>query len=155
MIERGGRVVLKRFEKINKVFIMPHIEQHICKNAIVNTDESKIYRGALNGRIRKTVNHNQGQYTNGNDTTNRIEGVFSHFKRMINGVHVFVTEGHIQKYADMFCFRRNTMNLGEYDRISVLLAGMNGTRIMYNEVSCHGNTGTNIRLPYSRKRYSC
>lgn len=153
MIERGGKLVLKRFEKINRANIQSLIDLHIDKQAIVNTDESPIYKGALNGRTRQMVNHKAGIYGIGDITTNRIEGVFSHFKRMINGVHIFVTSGHIQKYADMFCFRRDTMNMLEFDRMELLLNSMNDTRIMYNQVSCHGDTGTNIRLPYSCKGY--
>jgi len=56
MIQRSGKVVLKKFRKINKSCIfVSHIEQHISQKTIVNT--RSIYKGALNGRERCTVNH--------------------------------------------------------------------------------------------------
>ena len=133
MIQRSGKVVLKKFEKINKACIAPHIEQHITQKAIVNTDESPIYKGALNGRERRIVNHSAKQYVFEDNTTNRIECIFAHLKRMINGVHIFLSAKHIQKYANMFCFRMNTRCLDEYERISALLSDTANTRLQYKQ----------------------
>jgi transposase-like protein len=121
MTQRSGKVFLKKFEKINKACITPHIEQHISPRAIVNTD-SPIYKGALNERTCRIVNHSAKQYVFEDNTTNRIEGMFSHLKRMINCIHIFLSAKHLQKYANMFCFRMNTRDMDEYSRISVLLS---------------------------------
>ncbi len=133
MIQRSGKVVLKKFRKINKSCIAPHIEQHISQKAIVNTDESAIYKGALNGRERRIVNHSARQYVFEDDTTNRIECIFSHLKRMINGIHIFLSAKHLQKYANMFCFRMNTRDMDEYTRISALLSDIDNTRLLYKQ----------------------
>ena len=134
ILERRGQVVMKKFDKVCKADISPHIEQHITKDAIVNTDESAIYKGALNGRERRQVNHSIRNFANNEDTTNRIEGMFSHLKRMINGVHIWVSKFHIQSYCDMFCFRMNTRTLDEYERINVLLSNINNSRVMWKQV---------------------
>lgn len=134
MLERKGQVVLKKFDKACKRDISPHIEQHIAKDAIVNTDESSIYKGALNGRERRQVNHSVHNYVNNEDTTNRIEGMFSHLKRMVNGIHFWISKAHIQSYCNMFCFRMNTRTLDEYQRINVLLDNTDNTRVMWKQI---------------------
>lgn len=153
MLERGGKVVLRQYEGKQYKHLEPLIEHHIAKDAIVNTDESPLYKGGINGRQHNKVNHNKGIYGIGNITTNRIEGMFSQLKRMILGVHVFVTRGHFKRYADMFSFRMDTRDLTEYQRLDLLVAQMANTRIMYDEISCHGNPGTKKWFPnYGSKR---
>lgn len=134
MIERGGTLIMKKFDKMNKLNLQPIIDLYVSADAIVNTDESTIYKGALSGRERRIVNHSKGIYSYDDVTTNRIEGVFSHFKRMVNGIHHFLSKFHIQKYANMFCFRWNTRKMDEHSRIDLLMSNIGNTRIMYKEV---------------------
>ncbi len=105
MQQRKGDIALKRINKANKSNIKPIIDEIIDQNAEIHTDESPIYKFLPN---RKYVNHSQGQYVHEDVTTNRIEGAFSHFKRVINGTYHWISKKHIQKYADMFSFRWNT-----------------------------------------------
>jgi len=151
IIERGGKVVLQPFEGKQYKDLSHIIEQHIDKDAIVNTDESPLYKGGINGREHKQVNHSKGIYGKGNVTTNSAEGMFSNLKRMILGTHVFITKGHAKKYFDMFGFRFDTRDCSEFQRLYILMSKINGTRIMYDNVSLHGNTGTNRWYPHYGK----
>jgi len=153
MLERGGKVILRQYDGKQYKYMEPVIEHHIAKDATVYTDESPLYKGGINGRQHKCVNHSKGVYGIGSITTNRIEGMFSQLKRMILGIHVFVTRGHFKRYADMFSFRMDTRDLSEYDRLSLLMTQVNGTRIKFDEISCHGNPGTKKWFPhYGSKR---
>lgn len=153
MLERGGKVILRQYDGKQYKYMEPVIEHHIAKDATVYTDESPLYKGGINGRQHKCVNHSKGIYGIGSITTNRIEGMFSQLKRMILGIHVFVTRGHFKRYADMFSFRMDTRDLSEYDRLSLLMTQVNGTRIKFDEISCHGNPGTKKWFPhYGSKR---
>ncbi len=153
MLERGGKIVLRPYEGKQYKHLSPIIENHIASDATVYTDESVLYRGGVGGRTHDTVNHNQGIYGRGDITTNRIEGMFSQLKRMILGTHVFVTRGHFKQYADMFSFRMDTRELTEFQRLALLMVQVNGSRIKYDDVSCHGNPGTNKWFPkYGSKR---
>lgn len=134
MIERNGNLILRKFNKINKENIKPLIDNHIEKDAIVNTDQAPVYKGVLSGRTRNIVNHREHQYVCGDFTTNRIECVFSHFKRMINGVHMFLSKKHLQSYADLFSFRMNTKKFDDYERIAILLSEIENSRITYKEI---------------------
>ncbi|MGL6118941.1 MAG: IS1595 family transposase, partial [Fusobacteriaceae bacterium] len=134
IVQRDGEIRLKHFEKINKENIQPIVDTYVSENAIVNTDESPIYKGALGKRERWVVNHKRGQYKNGLATTNRVEGSFSHFKKVINGIHHWTSAKHIQKYADMFSFRWNTKEMLGNDRLENLLLEMAGIKLTYKEL---------------------
>lgn len=135
MIEREGNLILRKFDKINKENIKPLIDKHIEEDAIVNTDQAPVYKGVLRGRTRNIVNHKEQQYVLGDFTTNRIECAFSHFKRMINGIHMFLSKKHLQRYADLFSFRMNTKKFDEVERIAILLSSSENTRITYKEIT--------------------
>ena len=135
MIKRGDKLMMRKIDKINKANIKPIIDKHLDDQAIVQTDESPIYKGALGLRERHLVNHKAGQYVLGNDTTNRIEGMFSHLKRMIDGVHIFLSHKHLEQYTDMFCFRMNTRKAGELQRICLLLSQVENTRWDYKQAT--------------------
>ncbi|MDR2428851.1 MAG: IS1595 family transposase [Candidatus Margulisbacteria bacterium] len=131
MIQRGNKLIMRKINKVDSKHIAPVIDNYITPKAVVNTDESPIYKKALGNRERKIVNHKARQYVDGKNTTNRIEGMFSHYKRMVNGIHVFLSHKHLQDYTNMFCFRMNTRKLDEYERMDVLLEGVDNTRLMY------------------------
>lgn len=59
-----------------------------------------------------------------NVSTNGIENVWSHFKRMIFGTYYKVSKTHLQKYVDEFIFRFNTKELGEIERFELYLQWM-------------------------------
>lgn len=100
MIERGGDVALRKFGKICKVDIAPHIKAHIAPpDAVANIDESPIYKGTCVSRKRRQVNHNAGFYGIGTDTTNQIESIFLHLKRMVNKLHIWHSCAHIKRVA--------------------------------------------------------
>jgi transposase-like protein len=131
MLQRKKNLVLRRIRKINSQNIAPVINKYITPKAVVNTDESPIYCKALGNRERKTVNHRRGQYVDGDNTTNRIEGMFGHVKRMIYGTHSWLSHKHLQDYLNMFCFRMNTREFDEHERIGVLLSNVDNTRVRY------------------------
>ena len=77
-----------------------------------------------------SVDHGRGFYgetivtANGeelNVSTNRIENVWSHFKRMVFGTYYKVSKVHLQRYVDEFVFRFNTRNYGEIERFELFL----------------------------------
>lgn len=59
-------------------------------------------------------------------TSNHVENIFSTFSRYIAGTHNAVTRKHVQKYADLFCFRRNTnyLKMGVGEKLYYLLTNL-------------------------------
>lgn len=108
MVERGGKVIAYTVPKITKATVFTLATKHIDKNAIVSTDESRLYDdlgsiGFEHGRVLHAVE----QYRNGMFCTNTIEGYFSQLKRTIKGTHLHVSEEYLQNYINECSFRYN------------------------------------------------
>lgn len=131
MQQRNGELRMVQYEKTNKENLKPIIKSNISRRAEIYTDESSVYKFLPK---RKIVCHCKGEYGRGDITTNRIEGVFSHFKKTIRGVYHFTSKKHLQKYINMFCFRWNTRNLDTMDRINLFFADIIGKRLQYKEL---------------------
>lgn len=131
MKQRNGTLRLVKFNKTNKENIKPILDSHISSKAMIYTDESPVYNYLTN---RLFVNHKAKQYVIDNITTNGIEGAFSHFKRSITGVYHWCSKKHIQKYADMFCFRWNTKELELFDRINLFFDKTPNKKLEYKDL---------------------
>jgi transposase-like protein len=130
MIQRGGELRMKPTLNNRMETIKPIIAQNISLNSTIYTDEAIMYKNLSKEYNHKTVNHGIGEYVNQDSYTNTIEGVFSHFKRMIIGIYHDISEKHIERYTDMFCYRFNTRNLSESDRMEMLFT-MTSEKLSY------------------------
>ncbi len=109
MVERLGDVRAMKVENSKKSSLLPLIQQNVDKNAIISTDEYKVYMGLPKmGYINHGyIKHSMRQYKDGHICTNTIEGFFGQLKRMITGTHIHVSDKHLQKYVDEAVFRYN------------------------------------------------
>lgn len=84
---------------------LPSIFQQYLPNAQhIVTDEAPIYK-FFDGR-HSINNHSRSEYKSEDEfTTNRIEGVFSHLKRMIRGVYQHFSKSNITQYLNEFAWR--------------------------------------------------
>ena len=84
---------------------LPSIFQQYLPNAQhIVTDEAPIYK-FFDGR-HSVNNHGKSEYKSEDGfTTNRIEGVFSHLKRMIRGVYQHFSKSYITQYLNEFAWR--------------------------------------------------
>ena len=131
MVQRSGKLALEYINRTNIKHIRPVLEQYVdLDNSTLYTDESKVY-SSLN---RKTVNHGFKEYVNGSAYTNTIEGVFSHFKRYLNGTHHQVTSKHLNKYINTFMFKYNNRESSKQNVFNEALSLMFGKRLSYVEL---------------------
>lgn len=107
MVERGGTVIAKVVPDVKARTLLPEIDAHILKDAVVYTDDLLSYRSvARMGYVHKTVAHSLGQYVLGKDIhTNSVEGFWSQLKRSIDGTYHHVTPEHLQGYVNEYAFR--------------------------------------------------
>ncbi len=110
MIQGGGELRMKPTLNNRMETIKPIITQNISLNSTIYRDEAIMYKNLSKEYNHKTVNHGIGEYVNQDSYTNTIEGVFSHFKRMIIGIYHHIRDKH----------RFNTRNLSESDRMEML-----------------------------------
>ncbi len=135
VVKRGGALRLTHTPNAKSYTIKSIVDRHISIDANVLTDEALFYNTfSLGQRMHSKVFHGVGEYVNGGAHTNTIEGAFSHFKRMVNGVYHHISKKHLQKYASLFEYRWNTRQISESLRMNLLMADANKKRLTYKEL---------------------
>lgn len=110
MIERQGNVKAVKVADATKETLYPIIDEHVSKDANVNTDEFKTYVNMskeLGIKEHGVIRHELKKYRKGSVSTNTIEGYWSHLKRMIYGTHISVSAKYLQNYINENSFRYN------------------------------------------------
>jgi transposase-like protein len=117
--------------------IHPEVYRAIKQGSIIVTDEWQGYDGLENDYHREVVDHGRGRYVNTSGfTTNRIEGFWSQFKKVVIGTyHNRISRNHLKLYADEISYRFNTREYSSDTRMNVLLQGTAGKRLTYNELT--------------------
>lgn len=112
MIERNGRVVLKRISKANKLIIRPIISQNIHSDSTLITDGFGPYR-SLSKDFKKhvSINHVKKQKSIGEFNLSTIEGFWAMIKRAIMGVYHSISVEHLQSYIDEIAFKYNNRDV--------------------------------------------
>jgi len=128
---KGGRVKSFVVEDTSSETLQMMIHTLVEKGSTVYTDEAKGYMGLLRFR-HGFVQHRKGQYKYGDVSTNKIESVWSIYKRTIHGVHIKLSRKHLQRYLDLFDFLYNERNKPTMKRIDKLLEGCFGGYMSYN-----------------------
>ena len=77
------------------------------------------------------IGHAFKEYVKGDVTTNRIEGVFGHFKRAVTGVYHQISDQHLDRYLQMFAYRWNRRDMSEAQRVNDLLRATKGKKLTY------------------------
>jgi transposase-like protein len=113
MAERGGPIVAKVIPDVKKPTLRAVFNAHVEEGSIVSTDEFISY-GLLteDGYHHGSVRHNKKEWTRTDrfgikHGTNSIESFWQMFKNSIRSTHIHVSQKHMQKYVDEFCFRAN------------------------------------------------
>lgn len=118
--------------------IMPIVKANVAKEAILMTDESRVYLSAgKHFEAHGTTNHSAGEYVDPEIPaihTNTVEGYFSIFKRGMKGVYQHCSEAHLHRYLAEFEFRYNNRIANGFDdrtRGVEALKGIIGKRLTY------------------------
>ncbi|MRY74528.1 IS1595 family transposase, partial [Parabacteroides distasonis] len=129
ILERGGKVIAKVVPNTQAKTIVPIIKEKVELGSVVYTDGWD-YSGLHGKYVQRSVDHEKHFYgtTYATDegeiivvSTNGIENVWSHFKRMIFGIYCHVSKKYMQRYIDEYIFRFNTRNFTDSQRFNLLL----------------------------------
>ena len=127
--ERGGNIVAKVVPDIHGDTLLSIVNEYVTEGSVVYTDGAG-YPGINIDYEQRDVDHSKHFYgaTYATDegeiivvSTNGIENVWSHFKRMIFGTYYCVSKKYMQQYIDEFVFRFNTRNFSDSQRFTLLL----------------------------------
>jgi transposase-like protein len=139
LIERDGRMRANAVSNVTQVTMNAIINATIDKSAVVNTDESGVYRNQLKAFAgHDTVNHTAKKYAlrmpGGRLAhVNTCESFFSLFKRGVYGAWHHISRQHTQKYADEFNFRWDNRRISDGARFVKGIEGVEGKRLTYRQ----------------------
>lgn len=102
-----GKVVAKKAKDTKGKTLKKFIHDKVEKGSEIMTDEWQAYRGLSKNFDHFVIKHNQGEYVRGKVHTNSIENFWSLLKRGITGQYHWLSDKHLGKYIDEFCFRHN------------------------------------------------
>ena len=148
-IEYDGNAIFRRIKNCKIESIEPFIEKHVLPGTFVFTDERKAYESIFKmkkykdkGYKHDSVKHKDKQYAKESEvvkgvwvTTNKIENMFSVLKKTINGMHNIVGDEHMERYANMYSFRRSVSDLSPYEKMEKLFSQIDDTRLTYDEAT--------------------
>ena len=129
MLQRGGKVVAKVVPNTQSQTLVPIVMEYVEKGSVVNTDGWE-YTGLIRDYRQRSVDHEKHFYGMTYTTregeiimvsTNGIENVWSHFKRMVTGTYYCISKKYMQRYVDEYIFRFNTRKCSDLQRFDLLL----------------------------------
>ena len=132
--ERDGDVRTMVVPDTTKETLQGKIEANVTGGANVYTDSWKSYKG-MEGYQHGFVNHNIGQYVDGDVSTNGIENYWSIFKRCYHGTYIHFADYNVKRYLHEEDFRFNTRKMKDGLRFNKLLGQIAGKRLTYAELT--------------------
>jgi hypothetical protein len=139
LVERGGQMRTKVVSNVTQKNLHAAITECVSKDAVVNTDDSGVYRRQLKDFKRHdVVNHSKLEYSRRNkDGTkshvNSCESFFSLLKRGVMGSWHHVSREHLPKYAGEFAFRWNHRAITDGARMVKAVESTEGKRLTYRQ----------------------
>lgn len=118
MIQRGGSVIIRALDNVQRKTIEPIIRQKVRPGAKVFTDEYNIYGWLPSVYEHKTVNHGQGEYARDDDGdgkcevhVNTMEGFWSLLRPWLRP-HRGISQERLPFYLGFFEFLHNIRKRG-------------------------------------------
>lgn len=137
MVERGGRVRVRKIERVDAKTLGGAIRECIAPRSTIYTDDNRSYShlGRSARYQHDFVKHFYGEYVRGDVTTNTVEGFFALLKRGVYGTFHSVSKHHLHRYLSEFEFRYNTRKLDDGERTLAAIRGGEGKRLLYSTPS--------------------
>ena len=135
VIQRGGNVYSESMKTISSKNIREVLRDRVSEKAILNTDTFPAYK-SVGKEFNKhyVVDHNSGEYVNGNIYTNSAEGYFSQLKRSLSGTFHSVSEKHLDRYLAEFDYRHNTRKEKDGERTKEAIRRVTGKKLLYKDL---------------------
>lgn len=140
LVERDGACHTRVVANVTQKNLKAAIGAHVSKDAVINTDDSGVYRGQLKDyKGHHVVNHSAEEYarTNADGSVahvNSAESFFSLLKRGVVGAWHHVSREHLPKYADEFAFRWTNRKMSDGERTVAAIQTAPGKRLTYQQV---------------------
>jgi transposase-like protein len=139
LVQRDGDLKTRVVSNVTQKNVLQAVHECVESGAIVNTDDSGVYRGRLKAFARHDiVNHSKEQYAvslpDGSvKHVNTCESFFSLLKRGVHGAWHHVSREHLPKYAGEFEFRWNHRKITDGERMVKAIESTEGKRLTYQQ----------------------
>lgn len=121
------RVICEVIPSTQIVDLIPCVFRRIKEGSIVVTDEWPAYKRLNNAYVHSIVSHHERKFISAEGgTTNRVENLWSHLKRMFYGTYNWVSKKHIQRYIDEFTFRFNQREQNASTKFAEVISNIKG-----------------------------
>jgi transposase-like protein len=96
--------------------------KNVETGSTIITDEFSAYTTLRTFYNHETINHSAGEYVEKDNrkaykiTTNKVEGMFSHIRKMIDGTFHWISLKHLDFYMNEFTFRWNSRKSTDRER---------------------------------------
>jgi len=134
LLQRNGELRVFKISNVERKTLLPIIKANIKKGSKVMTDEWRSYSRLSKRYDHRVVYHGRGQYVEGINHTNTMEGGWSLLKRSITGIYHQVSRKHLDKYLDEFAFRYNTREMEDVDRFESVFSSIE-RRLSFKELT--------------------
>lgn len=137
LVERNGKAHAKHIADVTSKSVRTVLVTHASRKSTLNTDDALLYHWLGKEFARHgSVNHSASEYVSndGKDHTQTVESFFAILKRGLMGSFHSVSEQHLQRYVDEFCFRwnhRQSLDVNDFQRAAAILKGAKGKRLTY------------------------
>jgi transposase-like protein len=123
---RGGEARMKVIGSHSRAEIEPATREMVAEAETFATDALPAY-GFL-GRDRRTVKHSAKEFARTDPDglsvhVNTVEGIHGELRRMVVGVHHWISSKHLQRYLDDLSFRRSLRELDARAKMRIVLTG--------------------------------
>jgi transposase-like protein len=139
LVERGGKARAKHVADVTAKTLRSTIAKHVDPKSTMNTDDALAYYFmSAEFAAHVAVNHSKGEYVSkdGKSHIQSAESFFAILKRGVMGSFHSVSEQHLQRYVDEFCFRwnaRSALGVEDAERARLMVKGAIGKRLTYRQ----------------------
>jgi transposase-like protein len=131
--ERQGNTIMQVVPNNEEKKVDKMVRDNVEFAANVITDEGSPFVNLNDNYYHYRVNHSKNEYARLHFHTNSIEGVFSHFKRMVYGIYHQISYKHTQQYLNEFTYRFNSRGMKDADRFALTMKNLEG-RLTYKQL---------------------
>ena len=135
VIERSGKIHLEVIKTVDGGE-KDMVRERVDKGSVLMTDSATTYTTVGKEFAHHgVVDHSKHEYVKDEVYhTNTIEGAFSLFDRMYVGTYHYISNKHLQAYANECAYRYNTRKAAQPQRFEDTVLRSSGVRLKYNDL---------------------
>jgi transposase-like protein len=136
VIERSGKIKLEVIKTVDGGE-REMVRESVDKGSVIMTDAASTYTTVGKEFAHHgVVDHSKHEYVKEDVYhTNTIEGAFSLFDRMYIGTYHYISNKHMQAYANECAYRYNTRKTTQPQRFEDTVLRCSGIRLKYDELT--------------------